>query len=263
MGHGPGPSGGSMGSMGSLGSMGGMGGGGFKGGVGGGGPVGNGGKSLNNPDFVVVYTFLAEVFDPEVRGHEQKLKTMSPIDRETALLLMRNLSSNLMCQRMWEDQLQLIGAGCPTFVNPSFDDRGLLGGAAGGQVLQASRVGGGGKGKYQYDIDGFGGGGGGDHSNGSSESSRGGEETGAVNGATGDAARAQEKRMSLFPPPQPQAWGDLYMTQDVGDATDGRGVGGADGKSFFGGRGGGTLREGGIYEMGDVNDNHRNIFEVN
>jgi hypothetical protein len=27
---------------------------------------------------------------------------MSPIDRETALLLMRNLSANLMCNRMWE-----------------------------------------------------------------------------------------------------------------------------------------------------------------
>jgi hypothetical protein len=59
--------------------------------------------------YIAVYTFLAELFNPEVRGHLAKLKNMSPIDRETALLLMRNLSANLMCQRMWEDQIQLIG----------------------------------------------------------------------------------------------------------------------------------------------------------
>mmetsp|Transcript_3864 Transcript_3864/g.17010 ORF Transcript_3864/g.17010 Transcript_3864/m.17010 type:complete len:216 (-) Transcript_3864:1641-2288(-) len=52
---------------------------------------------------------------------------MSPIDRETTALLMRNLSSNLMCQRMWEDQVQLIGAGCPTFVNATYDEKGVVG----------------------------------------------------------------------------------------------------------------------------------------
>lgn len=81
----------------------------------------------NNPDFVVVYTFLAECFDPEVKGHAEKLRSMSPIDRETTTLLMRNLSSNLMCQRMWEDQVQLIGAGCPTFVNATYDEKGVVG----------------------------------------------------------------------------------------------------------------------------------------
>ena len=107
--------------------MGGMNGGGGVGdgrgaGTQGGGPA-SGRKLGSNPDFVAVYTFLGGLFDPEVRGHREKLKRMSPIDRETALLLMRNLGANLMCQRMWEDQIQLIGAGCPTFVNASGFDQ--------------------------------------------------------------------------------------------------------------------------------------------
>jgi hypothetical protein len=72
-----------------------------------------------------------------------------------------------------------VGAGCPTFVNASFDDRGLLGEPAGGQVEQRSRAG--------------------DHSNGSSESSR------------GEAAGATENA------PQLQAWrSDHYIAQDGG-----------------------------------------------
>ena len=74
-----------------------------------------------------MYTFLGGLFDPEVRGHREKLKRMSPIDRETALLLMRSLGANLMCQRMWEDQIQLIGAGCPTFVNATGFDQDARG----------------------------------------------------------------------------------------------------------------------------------------
>ncbi|XP_078162810.1 protein REVEILLE 6-like isoform X3 [Carex rostrata] len=47
------------------------------------------------PDFALVYTFLGSIFDPSTDGHLQKLKEMAPIDVETALLLMRNLSINL------------------------------------------------------------------------------------------------------------------------------------------------------------------------
>nr|PNR44016.1 hypothetical protein PHYPA_016399 [Physcomitrium patens] len=47
------------------------------------------------PDFTEVYKFIGSVFDPGVSGHLRKLKEMSPIDRETVLLLMRNLSINL------------------------------------------------------------------------------------------------------------------------------------------------------------------------
>ncbi|KAK7391325.1 hypothetical protein VNO78_19739 [Psophocarpus tetragonolobus] len=47
------------------------------------------------PDFAEVYNFIGSVFDPNVTGHVQKLKRMDPIDVETVLLLMRNLSINL------------------------------------------------------------------------------------------------------------------------------------------------------------------------
>ncbi|CAM0944759.1 unnamed protein product [Alopecurus aequalis] len=57
------------------------------------------------PDFAQVYSFLGSVFDPSTKGHLQKLKEMNPIDVETALLLMRNLSINL--------------------TSPDFEDQGL------------------------------------------------------------------------------------------------------------------------------------------
>jgi SHAQKYF class myb-like DNA-binding protein len=47
------------------------------------------------PDFAEVYSFIGSVFDPCSKGHVQKLKEMDPINFETVLLLMRNLSVNL------------------------------------------------------------------------------------------------------------------------------------------------------------------------
>lgn len=47
------------------------------------------------PDFAEVYSFIGSVFDPESQGQEQKLKDMDPINLETVLLLMRNLTVNL------------------------------------------------------------------------------------------------------------------------------------------------------------------------
>ncbi|CAI5523787.1 unnamed protein product [Closterium sp. Naga37s-1] len=47
------------------------------------------------PDFAEVYRFIGLVFDPSTSGHLAHLKAMAPIDRETVLLLMRNLSMNL------------------------------------------------------------------------------------------------------------------------------------------------------------------------
>ncbi|KAM3242912.1 hypothetical protein ACQJBY_055095 [Aegilops geniculata] len=62
------------------------------------------------PDFAQVYSFLGSVFDPSTKGHLQKLKEMNPIDVETALLLMRNLSINLTSPD-FEDQV----SSYPTF----------------------------------------------------------------------------------------------------------------------------------------------------
>ncbi|KAK7267597.1 hypothetical protein RIF29_20275 [Crotalaria pallida] len=47
------------------------------------------------PDFAEVYSFIGSVFDPDTNGHVQKLKEMDPINFETVLLLMRNLTVNL------------------------------------------------------------------------------------------------------------------------------------------------------------------------
>lgn len=47
------------------------------------------------PDFAQVYGFIGSVFDPNTAGHLHRLKKMDPIDVETVLLLMRNLSINL------------------------------------------------------------------------------------------------------------------------------------------------------------------------
>lgn len=63
------------------------------------GPIGqtNQAKRLKvMPDFAQVYSFIGSVFDPYATDHLQRLKRMDPINVETVLLLMRNLSVNLM-----------------------------------------------------------------------------------------------------------------------------------------------------------------------
>ncbi|XP_042034732.1 protein REVEILLE 6-like isoform X2 [Salvia splendens] len=61
------------------------------------------------PDFGQVYSFIGSVFDPNVTGHLQKLKKMDPIDIETVLLLMRNLSINL-ASRDFEDHRRVLSS---------------------------------------------------------------------------------------------------------------------------------------------------------
>ncbi|KAF8369329.1 hypothetical protein HHK36_032668 [Tetracentron sinense] len=40
------------------------------------------------PDFAEVYTFIGSVFDPDTKGHVQKLKQMDPINFETVSILL-------------------------------------------------------------------------------------------------------------------------------------------------------------------------------
>ncbi|KAG6683520.1 hypothetical protein I3842_12G017100 [Carya illinoinensis] len=61
------------------------------------------------PDFAQVYNFIGGVFDPNATGHLQKLKKMDPIDVETVLLLMRNLSVNLTSPD-FEDHRRLLSS---------------------------------------------------------------------------------------------------------------------------------------------------------
>ncbi|KAK9280160.1 hypothetical protein L1049_013847 [Liquidambar formosana] len=61
------------------------------------------------PDFAQVYSFIGSVFDPYASGHLQKLKKMDPINVETVLLLMRNLSINLTSPE-FEDHRRLLSS---------------------------------------------------------------------------------------------------------------------------------------------------------
>ncbi|CAN6166260.1 unnamed protein product [Urochloa humidicola] len=63
------------------------------------------------PDFARVYSFLGSIFDPETNGHLQKLKEMDPIDAETVLLLMKNLSINLTSPNFEEHRRLLASHG--------------------------------------------------------------------------------------------------------------------------------------------------------
>nr|AGS41184.1 MYB transcription factor 2 [Tamarix hispida] len=61
------------------------------------------------PDFSQVYRFLGSVFDPNTSDHLQLLKNMDPINVETVLRLMRNLSINLMSPE-FEDHRRLLSS---------------------------------------------------------------------------------------------------------------------------------------------------------
>ncbi|GKV31223.1 hypothetical protein SLEP1_g39936 [Rubroshorea leprosula] len=69
----------------------------------------NGHRPRVLPDFAEVYSFIGSVFDPNVTGHLQKLKKMDSIDVESVLLLMRNLSINLMSPD-FEDHRRLLSS---------------------------------------------------------------------------------------------------------------------------------------------------------
>ncbi|KAJ7548638.1 hypothetical protein O6H91_07G020700 [Diphasiastrum complanatum] len=59
------------------------------------------------PDFAVVYQFIGMVFDPGASCHLKVLSEMTPIDRDTVLLLMRNLIINIASPIFQECKLLL------------------------------------------------------------------------------------------------------------------------------------------------------------
>ncbi|CAN1216458.1 hypothetical protein LINPERPRIM_LOCUS617 [Linum perenne] len=46
-----------------------------------------------------VYSFIGSVLDPDTKGHVRKRREMDPINYETVMLLMKNLSMNLSSPR--------------------------------------------------------------------------------------------------------------------------------------------------------------------
>lgn len=74
------------------------------------------------PDFAEVYNFIGSVFDPDKKGHLQKLREMDAISSKTALILMRNLTINLSSSRH-----QSVGKGLTIFdVNHKIGGAGVV-----------------------------------------------------------------------------------------------------------------------------------------
>ncbi|KAG8363300.1 hypothetical protein BUALT_Bualt19G0007900 [Buddleja alternifolia] len=61
------------------------------------------------PDFAQVYSFIGSVFDPNASDHLQRLREMDPINVETVLMLMKNLSVNLVSPE-FEDHRRLLSS---------------------------------------------------------------------------------------------------------------------------------------------------------
>ncbi|XP_050235727.1 protein REVEILLE 6-like isoform X2 [Mercurialis annua] len=71
---------------------------------------GNQGEPITGkPDFAQVYSFVGSIFDPNASGHLQRLKQMDPINMETVMQLMTNLSINLTSP-MFEDHKRLLAS---------------------------------------------------------------------------------------------------------------------------------------------------------
>ncbi|XP_054781609.1 protein REVEILLE 6-like isoform X2 [Prosopis cineraria] len=74
---------------------------------------GNLGKPIKvMPDFAQVYSFIGSVFDPNAANHLERLKRMDPINVEAVLLLMRNLSINLLSPE-FEDHRRFLSSYDP------------------------------------------------------------------------------------------------------------------------------------------------------
>ncbi|XP_020592467.1 protein REVEILLE 6-like [Phalaenopsis equestris] len=63
------------------------------------------------PDFGQVYSFIGCLIDPCMSGNLPKLKEMNPVDVETVLVLMRNLSINLSSPDFEDQRRQLSSYG--------------------------------------------------------------------------------------------------------------------------------------------------------
>ncbi|KAL2469021.1 Protein REVEILLE 6 [Forsythia ovata] len=61
------------------------------------------------PDFAKVYSFIGSVFDPNASDHLERLKKMDRINVETAVMLMKNLSMNLMSPE-FEDHRRMLSS---------------------------------------------------------------------------------------------------------------------------------------------------------
>ena len=74
-------------------------------------------RDVGTPDFSIVYRYLSSLFESTSnRERIENLVKVRPIDRQTIVLLMRNLTNNLQNERMWSDSSRMQSRGVPGFV---------------------------------------------------------------------------------------------------------------------------------------------------
>ena len=80
------------------------------------------------PNFVEVYHFLARLFDPQTATGTMasELRDMEALERQTLGFLFGNLTFNLQCQSLWDEQMQNVRLGKPSLVNQTLVTGGLL-----------------------------------------------------------------------------------------------------------------------------------------
>eukprot|EP00958_Prasinococcus_capsulatus_P023360 scaffold3443_cov404-Prasinococcus_capsulatus_cf.AAC.3 len=69
----------------------------------------------STPDFTLVYSYISTLFDTSImdedliaRQRHASLEDMEPIDRETILLLLKNLTANLQSPTVWRDHISFL-----------------------------------------------------------------------------------------------------------------------------------------------------------
>ncbi|KZV57651.1 putative polygalacturonase-like [Dorcoceras hygrometricum] len=73
--------------------------------------IGNQSKAVRvMPDFAQVYSYIGSIFDPKASDHLQRLRKMDPVNVETILRLMKNLSINLASSE-FEDHILVLVLG--------------------------------------------------------------------------------------------------------------------------------------------------------
>ena len=82
--------------------------------------------SRSTPDFTLVYSYISSLFDRKTvqdevaaRQSQVKLQDMEPIDRETVLLLLKNLTSNLQSPNVWREHIKILQKGVHTHRDPN------------------------------------------------------------------------------------------------------------------------------------------------
>ena len=79
--------------------------------------------NMSAPDFKAVYSFLSDLFQVKQTASsstqaQEVLEGIKSVDRETTVLLIKNIRNNPCSRQMWQQQADLVAEGCVTFLDP-------------------------------------------------------------------------------------------------------------------------------------------------